>query len=88
MVGKGVGFFVGFLVFFFLLFRATPVAYGIPRLVVELELQPQPQQCCGICDLHCSSQQCQSEARDQMKASQLGLLLLSHDRNFQGSVLL
>ena len=63
---------------FFFLFKATPVAYEVPRLEVKLELQllgcttataiPDPS---CICNLHHSLQQCQilnplSEARDQI----------------------
>ena len=55
-------FFVFFLFFFSFLFRATPMAYRIPRLRVELELppaystateMPDPSR---VCDVHHSSQ--------------------------------
>ena len=52
--------------FLFCLFRATPVAYEVPRLVVKSELQLQTyatatatHDLSHVCDLHHSSQQCQ-----------------------------
>ena len=66
-------FFLSF--FFFLLFRAAPVAYEVPKLGVELEIQvpaysraTATQDLSRVCDLHHSSWQCwilpMSEARD------------------------
>ena len=63
-----------FLFFFFLLFRATPTAYGGPRLGVKSELlaystATETLDPSHICELHKSLQQCQilnplSEARN------------------------
>ena len=51
--------------FFFVFFRATSVAYGVPRLGVESGLQLPPYTIAtamlylnAVCDLHHSSQQC------------------------------
>ena len=88
--------------FIFHLFRVAPTAYEVPRLGIELELQlpayttaTATRDPSHICDLHHSSQQLWilnplSGARARIRVhmdNSLGLLLLSHDRNFLSSSL-
>ena len=66
---------ISFFLFFFLLFRAAPAAYGSSQAGVESELQRPATAVRGlshVCDLYHSSWQCQipgplSEARDQTR---------------------
>ena len=85
-----------FFITIFFFFRAVPIAYEIPRLGVESELQlptyatatatPDPSH---VCDRHHSSWQCQfvnplAGARDQTRTLMdimWGSLLLSHNGN-------